>query len=435
MKKKKIIVTIVIIVAIGLLVAGGILVYQNYSNKNRIVTSFNELKTALTETLNLDENTTNTKITQTVTGSTRFNINPMLGNSEDGTDVVIGNLNNSTFNYEYRLDTESKRMYMDGSLLLNATELLGINFYQAEDISYVFLRNIFDKYIVIENSDIFTYLEESNQAVDDVNYIYDKIIESLGNNITTDDIKVTNQDGKKKISLELNEERLNEISKNIVNDLKKDKKAKEILGNSLDELDTTTSSSSSDNNSYLYYSIYLEKDDIVTYEFGLNDNDGNYSIEFNNGKEKSFVIKEGNTESLKAVIEESNGTTTINLSSDNTSIGTVSINDNNISLSIGDASTGVLVNANLTSSTENNIITTTFNMAISSYGSNIDVLTVTDTKTVTDGVADFSNINPTNNIDINSLTETDITTIQTNLMTILYNFMGIAMVLQSSRGN
>ena len=427
MKKKKIIVTIVIIVAIGLLVAGGILVYQNYSNKNRIVTSFNELKTALAETLNLDENTTNTKITQTVTGSTRFNINPMLGNSEDGSDVVIGNLNNSTFNYEYRLDTESKRMYMDGSLLLNATELLGINFYQAEDISYVFLRNIFDKYIVIENSDIFTYLEESNQAVDDVNYIYDKIIESLGNNITTDDIKVTNQDGKKKISLELNEERLNEISKNIVNDLKKDKKAKEILGNSLSELDTTTSSSSSDNNSYLYYSIYLEKDDIVTYEFGLNDNDGNYSIEFNNGKEKSFVIKEGNTESLKAVIEESNGTTTINLSSDNTSIGTVSINDNNISLSIGDASTGVLVNANLTSSTENNVITTTFNMAISSYGSNIDVLTVTDTKTVTDGVADFSNINPTNNIDINSLTETDITTIQTNLMTILYNFMGIAM--------
>lgn len=427
MKKKKIIVTIVIIVAIGLLVAGGILVYQNYSNKNRIVTSFNELKTALAETLNLDENTTNTKITQTVTGSTRFNINPMLGNSEDGSDVVIGNLNNSTFNYEYCLDTESKRMYMDGSLLLNATELLGINFYQAEDISYVFLRNIFDKYIVIENSDIFTYLEESNQAVDDVNYIYDKIIESLGNNITTDDIKVTNQDGKKKISLELNEERLNEISKNIVNDLKKDDKAKEILGNSLDELDTTTSSSSSDNNSYLYYSIYLEKDDIVTYEFGLNDSDGNYSIEFNNGSEKSFVIKEGNTESLKAVIEESNGTTTINLSSDNTSIGTITINDNNISFSIGDASTGVLLNANLTSSTENNIITTTFNMAISSYGSNIDVLTVTDTKTVTDGVADFSNINPTNNIDINSLTETDITTIQTNLMTILYNFMGIAM--------
>ena len=425
MKKKKIIVTIVIIVAVGLLLAGGILLYQNYSNKNRIVTSFNDLKTSLTKTFNLDEKATNTSIKQTVTGSTKININPMFGNSSDGTDVIIGNLNNSTFNYEYRLDTESKRMYMDGSLLLNSTELLGLNFYQAEDISYAFLRNIFDKYIVIEDSDIFTYLEESKKATDDINYIYDKIIESLGSNITNDDIKVTNVDGKKKISLELNSKRLNEISKNIVNDLKKDDRAKKILGSSLDELDTTTSSSSSDNNNYLYYSIYLEKNDIVTYEFGVKDNNEDYSIEFNDGTEKSFVIKEGNTESLKATIEEKSGTTTINLSSNNTNIGTVTISDNNISFNIIDESSNTSLNANITSATEGNVITTTFNMAISNSGVNIDLLTLTDTKTVTDGVADFSNINTTNNIDINSLTETDITTIENNLMTILYNFMGI----------
>ena len=425
MKKKKIIVTIVIIVAVGLLLAGGILLYQNYSNKNRIVTSFNDLKTSLTKTFNLDEKATNTSIKQTVTGSTKININPMFGNSSDGTDVIIGNLNNSTFNYEYRLDTESKRMYMDGSLLLNSTELLGLNFYQAEDISYVFLRNIFDKYIVIEDSDIFTYLEESKKATDDINYIYDKIIESLGSNISNDDIKVTNVDGKKKISLELNSKRLNEISKNIVNDLKKDDRAKKILGSSLDELDTTTSSSTTDNKNYLYYSIYLEKNDIVTYEFGVKDNNEDYSIEFNDGTEKSFVIKEGNTESLKATIEENNGTTTINLSSNNTNIGTVTISDNNISFNIIDESSNTSLNANITSATEENVITTTFNMAISNSGVNIDLLTLTDTKTVTDGVADFSNINTTNNIDINSLTETDITTIENNLMTILYNFMGI----------
>lgn len=423
MKKKKIIVTIIIIVAIGLLVAGGILLYQNYSNKNRIITSFNDLKTSLTKTFKLDSIETNTSIKQTVTGSTKININPMFGNSSDGTDVIIGNLNNTTFNYEYRLDTESKRMYMDGSLLLNSTELLGLNFYQIEDISYTFLRNIFDKYIVMEDSDIFTYLEESKKATDDINYIYDKIIESLGNNITNDDIKVTNVDLKKKITLELNSKRLNEISKNIVNDLKKDDKAKKILGSSLDELDT--SSSTTDNNNSLYYSIYLVKSEIVTYEAGVKDNSKDYSIEFNDGTEKSFVIKEGNTESLKAVIEESNGTTTINLSSNNTNIGTVTISDNNISFNIIDEASNTSLNANITSITEGNVITTTFNMAISNSGVNIDLLTLTDTKTLTDGVADFSNINTTNNIDINSLTETDITTIENNLMTILYNFMGI----------
>ncbi len=423
MKKKKIIVTIIIIVAIGLLVAGGILLYQNYSNKNRIITSFNDLKTSLTKTFKLDSIETNTSIKQTVTGSTKININPMFGNSSDGTDVIIGNLNNTTFNYEYRLDTESKRMYMDGSLLLNSTELLGLNFYQAEDISYVFLRNIFDKYIVMEDSDIFTYLEESKKATDDINYIYDKIIESLGNNITNDDIKVTNVDLKKKITLELNSKRLNEISKNIVNDLKKDDKAKKILGSSLDELDT--SSSTTDNNNSLYYSIYLVRSEIVTYEAGVKDNSKDYSIEFNDGTEKSFVIKEGNTESLKAIIEENNGTTTINLSSNNTNIGTVTISDNNISFNIIDEASNTSLNANITSITEGNVITTTFNMAISNSGVNIDLLTLTDTKTLTDGVADFSNINTTNNIDINSLTETDITTIENNLMTILYNFMGI----------
>lgn len=424
MKKKRIIVTIVIIVAVGLLVAGGILLYQNYSNKNRIVTSFNDLKTALIETFNLDKKSTNDSVTQTVRGSTKFNINTMLGNSTDGTDVIIGNLNNSTFNYEYRLDTKSKRMYMDGSLLLNTTELLGINFYQAENISYVFLRNIFDKYIVIENSDFFTYLEESKQSVDDINYIYDKIIASLGNSVTNNDIKVTNIDGKKKISLELDEKRLNEISKNIVDELKNDSKAKKILGSSLEKIDTTTSSSITDSNSYLYYSIYLEKNDIITYEFGINDSDNNYSVEFNNESKKSFVIKENNTEILKAVIEEIKDITTINLSSNNTSIGSVTLRDNNISFNITDKTSDVSLTANLTSNTEGNLITTNFDMIMSVEGTEIDVLTLTDTKTVTDGVADFSSINPTNNIDMNSLTETDITTIQTNLMAIIYNIMG-----------
>ena len=386
------------------------------------------MKSSLTKTFKLDSIETNTSIKQTVTGSTKININPMFGNSSDGTDVIIGNLNNTTFNYEYRLDTESKRMYMDGSLLLNSTELLGLNFYQIEDISYTFLKNIFDKYIVMEDSDIFTYLEESKKATDDINYIYDKIIESLGNNITNDDIKVTNVDGKKKISLELDEKRLDEISKNIVEDLKKDDRAKEILGEGLDNLDTSSDSSTTDNNSYLYYNIYLEKDNIVTYQFGVNDDESDYSIEFNNGDEKSFIIKEGNTETLKGIITNNNDTTTIALSSNNTNLGTVTINENNINLNIVlDSATNTGITANITSNTSNNNITTTFAIALSINGSSVDILTATDNKTITDGVADFSNIDTTNNISVNNLTEADITTIENNLMTILYNFMGIAM--------
>lgn len=429
MNKKKVIATILIIIAVGLLVAGGILIYQNYSNKNRIVTSFNELKTALTETFNLSSTEEGTSpIKQTVTGTMTLNINPLLGNSSNGSDVIIGNLNNSAFNYEYRLDTAEKKMYLNGSLLLNATEIMGVNFYQAEDISYIFLRNIFDRYIMIEDNDIFSYLDNNNLTTDDINYIYDKITESLGNNITKEDIIVSNEDGTKKISLKLSQERLNEISEAIVEDLKKDEKTQEIIGNTLNNLeaassnetDTTTNSESS-----ISYSIYLEKNDIVTYEFTVDDGTDNYSIIFNTGNEKSIAIEENGTETLKGVITNNDNSTTIELSSNNINIGNITISDNNFSLNIIDESTGAALTATLTSSTENNVITTTFNMGMTSSGVNLDFISLTDVKTVTENIADFSNINTTNNIDVNSLTETDITTIENNLMTILYNFMGI----------
>lgn len=427
MNKKKTIAIIVIIIAVGLLVAGGILVYQNYYNKNRIVTSFTELKEDLEKVIPLNSENSNTPVKQTVTGTTTFTINPIFGNSTDGSDVIINNLNNSSFNYQYRLDTEAKKMYLDGSLVLNAAETLGINFYQNDSISYIFLRNIFDKYIMINDNDIFTYLEENQKAIEDINYIYDKVIESLGNNITSDDIKVTTENGEKKISLELTEKRLNEISKNIINDLKKDNKAKEILGENIDSLDTSNKSNDSNSKSSLAYNIYLNKNDIRTYEFSLNDSENNYSIAYNK-EENSFSIKENDKETFKGVISTNDNTTTITLTSDNTNIGTITLSENNISANIiFDEATNTALTLNINSLTSANTTTTTADIAISSSGTNIDILSLTDVRTITDNVANFDNIDTTNNIDINSLTETDMTTIQNNLMIVLYNFMGISM--------
>ena len=427
MNKKKTIAIIVIIIAVGLLVAGGILVYQNYSNKNRIVTSFNELKADLEKVIPLNNENSNAPIKQTVTGTTTFNINPLLGNSSDGSDIIINNLNSSSFNYQYRLDTEAKKMYLEGSLVQNAAETLGINFYQNENISYIFLRNIFDKYIMINDNDIFTYLEENQKAIDDINYIYDKVIESLGNNITSDDIKVSTENNEKKISLELDEKRLNEISNNIINDLKNDNRAKEILGENIDNLDTSNDSNNNDSKSYLAYNIYLNKNDIATYEFVLNDSENNYSIAYNK-KENSFSIKENDKETFKGVISTKDNATTITLTSDNTNIGTITISENNISANIiFDEATNTSLTVNINSLTSENTTTTTADIAISSSGTNIDILSLTDIKTITDNVANFDNIDTTNSIDINNLTETDMTTIQNNLMIVLYSFMGISM--------
>ena len=422
MKQRKIIATIIIIVAAGLLVAGGILLFQNYSNKNRIITSFEELKQGLTDTFNLGKDSTNKPLKQTVQGNTTFNINSMFGNSSDGSDIIINNLNNSSFNYNYIIDTDSKKLYLDGSLLFNGSELLGLNYYQAEDISYILLRNIFDKYITIENTDVFSYLEESKKLNDDINYVYDKVIESLGKNIIESDIKVTSDNGKKKITLKLNNQRLTEIAENIIVDLKNDSKIKEILDDELNDITLSTNTSNA-NDTLISYSIYLEKNDITSYEFRIKDNEDDYTFTFNRS-DKSIAIKKGNEEIIKADIEENNNTITVNLSTNNTNIGSIIISENNIALNIIDVTSRVSLNATLTTNTINNTTNKDFKLSLTTNGINFDLMSINDTQTIISNEADFSNINTTNNVNINNLTNEEITTIQNNFAIILYRFMG-----------
>ena len=104
------------------------------------------------------------------------------------------------------------------------------------------------------------------------------------------------------------------------------------------------------------------------------------------------------------------------------------INKNNISANIiFDEATNTALTVDINSLTSTNNITTTADISMTSNGTNIDILSLTDVRTITDNVADFNDIDTTNSIDINSLTDTDMTTIQNNLMIALYKFMGISM--------
>lgn len=436
MSKKKVAI-IFIIIAVGLLVAGGILVFQNYSNKNRIVTSFNDLKASLEETFSSNNNE-GSGIKETATGFTKFYINPLLGNSSDGSDIVINNLNNSTLNYEYRIDTEAKKLYFDGSLLFNMQELLGINFYQNENISYIFLRNLFDKYIAVEDNDIFTYLEESANSKEDIDYIYNLMVESIKNNITADDIKVSNEkiDNKdvKKISLELDDKRFEELTNNIIDDIKNDKRANEILGDFISQMETTINenknTTTKTDDVFINYNIYTNKNNIIRYEVEFGDNTSKATIRYNDEDKKSIELLEDDTVIGSASITKENNNLNVGLTINNENIGTIVISENetSVDLSISDVTDpSTVVQIKYNSQKENTNINSTFTIDMSINGTPINFMNITDTKTITENNANFSNINTTNNINANDLTEEDITAIQNNLMTILYNFMGIAM--------
>ena len=429
MKKRKIIIIIISIVALALLIAGGILIYQEYYNKNKIISSFSELKSSLENTFNLKQDNKG-PVKQMITGTTTFNINPKLGNNSDGSDIIINNLNNSTFTYDYRIDEDNKQMYLNGQLNLNNTEVFGINYYQNNDISYIFLRNIFDKYIMIEDNDIFSYLDNSAKTKEDIDYIYDKAIKTLGNNITKDDIKTSKENNNKKISLELTEKRLQELSNAIVEELKTDQKAKEILKDELNNIDTTTHNNTTNNHNKISYSIYLNKGNIISYELKLNNNGKDYAITYNTGDEKSIIIKEDQEEKIKTTINKVNNATRFEISYLGNIFGTINISkhDKYFSFTI-DESTNTNLSGNLNQSKSNNTITNTLTINISvGNETEYSLLEATDIQNITEEEnVDFSNIDTSNNINVNNLTETDITTIENNLITVLYNFIGIAM--------
>lgn len=433
MKKRNVVAIIVLIVAICLVIAGVILSYQSYNNQNRIITSFNDLEAALKDVFALKNTNSSTSVKSTVTGRSQITINPLLASSTDGSDVIINNINNSVMDYNYIVDMEAKKMYFAGSMLLNSQSILGVEYYQNESVGYIFLRNIFDKYIVIDDIDIFSYLENSNNSLDDINYVYDKIIESLKANIKKDDIKVATEtvDGKetKKISIVLDKERFKELDEAIENDLKDDEKIKEILNASsfITEDSDEESSEELASDLSLTYSIYLTGNNIIKYSLEVEDADSDVTLNFIDDTNKSISLESDGEEVFRGNITNNNNVITIDLLSNEENIGSITISENNMAFNLNypmdDTNSTFLVFSFDSTRTGNNIVTNA-DLSVMASGSSISMFKLADNATIEENTANFANINPTNNISIDSLTETDIATIQNNFMTLLYNYLG-----------
>lgn len=426
MKKRGIISIIILIIAVGALISGGVLAYQANANKERILSSFNELSKSLVKNLSINyENNINK---QTVTGQAKIYFNPLLGNSDDSSNILINNLNNTLINYEYIMDQNLKKIFLNSSILLNTQEILNVNFYQENDLTYMFLKNIFDKYIMIENKDIFNYLEESKNNVDDISYIYNKIIKSLTNNITNDDINVNNTtiDKKevKKISLVLDEKRFRELSNEIVKDLNKDKKVIEILGEEITKLENNLTTNNNSNK--IDYSIYLLKDNIIRYELGYKNESDDITIIFNDSNEKSISLKSKGKEVLKGIITNKNNIINIDITSNNKNIGNLTIANNkvNLNLQIDDGYNNIIL-IKLNSNDNNNTVTTEFSIGTVTNNTNVDILKITDVKNIKNNIANFPNIDTSNSINLNKLTEEQINTIENSLMGILYKYLDV----------
>ena len=433
MKKRNIVAIIVLIVAVCLVIAGVILSYQSYNNQNRIISSFNDLEAALRDVFALENTNNSASVKSTVTGRSQITINPLLASNIDGSDVIINNINNTVMDYNYIVDMEAKKMYFTSSMLLNDQSILGLEYYQNESIGYIFLKNIFDKYIVIDDINVFSYLENSNNSFADINYVYDKIMASLKANIRKSDIKLAAEtvEGKetKKISIVLDNKRFKELDEAIEKDLKDDEKIKEILNRStfITESSDEESGEELESDLSLVYSIYLTGNKIIKYSLEIEDTANDMILSFIDDTNKSISLEIDEKEVFRGNITNNNNVITIDFLSNEVNVGSITISENNIAFHLNypmDNINSTFLVFNFDSTKNGNNIVTNADLSVTASGSNISMFKLVDNAVIEENMANFANINPANNISIDNLTDIDITTIQNNFMTLLYNYLG-----------
>ena len=144
---------------------------------------------------------------------------------------LMSNLNATKTTINYTQNKDEKTLFLDYSSSLNNQELVKGKYLIENNTEYYYVNGITKNYINNGNNNYFENLNSQTTQKDNLIYIYDLVISSLNNNIKEEYIQKTTKNNETKITLTLDSNNLYELSTNILNDLKNDKLASEILSN------------------------------------------------------------------------------------------------------------------------------------------------------------------------------------------------------------
>ena len=298
--------------------------------------------------------------TVTSNGSVAFDLtldSETFGTSLDSLVSVINGLN---VNYQYGSDPKNNNTYVKLNSDINAKDFIDMELYQKGDKQYIYLKDIYDKYIESNSTNLVnTQSDKTGDTIYLVNKIKTSLIASLKTSDFTTETKTIDVNGismvTDKISLKLNDKRMKEIVKVVLTDLKNDDKAISII-NSLSGSETNTKDSLNEAINSIDEKTLLEKD--VTFDIYVKDDaivkvdvfEGTAKtmeyisyVDFNPIKE--LVVYSANQEFIRAKFEQK------------------SVNDISYEISLG--KDVVFANGTIAKSLDENVSTKTWNLNLS----------------------------------------------------------------------
>lgn len=255
----------------------------------------------------------NIKDSKSVSGTFSLKIN---GSSSDtSSNEIFEILNKVDLSGNYGIDYENKILSMDIKSNYDSKKLINANIYAEDSVGYIYLEDLYDKYIKTDLEDYDSMFENNNQ---DIKVVITSIHKALNESLKDEYFTKTKEtlDGKKvdKTTIILNKTNCENIKNDFINALLNDEEfinsfaklsdneatdVKEMLNDSLEEeiedTEEITASIYTNNNQFVKFEISDETDVI-----SITKNGDNYDY--------SIISEEYNYNGTVSVKEESNNT-------------------------------------------------------------------------------------------------------------------------------
>lgn len=330
-KKGKKLVVGLIILGLILIAGGGVLTYfssPSYVSKT-VIKEFGQKATELMNSrieTGLEDNYKTTSNIKMNLKSDYFSALATMDPSYAMISNLLNNLSNTENNITMVQDKENKKLFFNLDSKLSGQSLINTKYLVENATAYYSIDGVTNTYVNNGNNNYFESLNSSTTTNENLKYLIEKIAESMANNLEDSYLSESYTDEYKVITITLTEQNIVTYGNKIINDLKNDEKANQIMTGynanfsevKLTEKDVTGTGT-------IKVNIYLDKilSQVSQYELELGN--GNKCIYYKeNGKEIVELISEEETTTLE--IEKHGEKTEINIKDgSNASLGTVTI--------------------------------------------------------------------------------------------------------------
>lgn len=306
---------------------------------------------------------------------------------------LFRNLSNTDSNITTVQDKENKRLFVSVDTTLQAQPLMNMKYLVEDATEYYYIDGVSSTYINNGNNNYFESLNSTTTTNENITYIIEKIGESVSNNLKEEYLTESYEGEYKEITITLTEDNLVELINNVLDDLKEDSKANQIMtGYNQDFANQRVTKEQVSGLGTIRLHIYINKiyGAIERYELELGDET---SLVYYQESDKNILelIESNETTARLEITTQGEKTDIVITDGNGTNLGTISISKTStnqdiiVNITEADTSLDITYNKQLTNLQKGTSYDSTTTMSIKIASSNMTLIdgTITITSTTT----------------------------------------------------